>query len=398
MKNTSSKKPLILIAILSTLVAIGAHLYLNAHHVDLKMGTGESSICNVSATLNCDVVATSSYAELFGVPIALLGAFTNGLLLIFLLLGRLNWTENSDRTERYAFWLSSFILLVSLIMGSISFFVLKTGCPFCMTTYATSLITWLCLFFALRPGMAQLSNDVRDAFTTEKWVLGMLVAVPVLAFIINGMILDGAGYKEVKRITDSSLANWKNSPAQNFDLQNGLIFQKGSEEAKVTIVEFADFLCSHCKVAAPVLHKFAESHPDVKIIFKNFPLDGVCNTAVNHKGDGKRCELSYATFCAEKIAQKGWATHNLIFDNQETYFSRPMNQITEEICQATGVDCAQLKTCMNSEEIHESVRKMASEGEKAQISGTPSVFFNGKLLQGGNLLPVLESTYRNYNK
>jgi len=399
MKNTAQKKILVLLALLFTLTAIGVHLYLNKHHIDLKLGVSAAdSVCNVNEKLNCDAAASSRYAELFGVPIALLGAFMNGLLLIFVLLGRYSLTADTERTERFAFYISSFILLVSLVMGGISLLIIQVGCPFCMATYVLSFLTWVVLLMAYKPALNRLPDDIRDIFASEKWVLGLLAAVPVLALIVNGMILDSYGYQEIKRVSETSLSTWQNAPAQNFDLQTGLTFQNGQGEAKVVIVEFADFLCSHCKAAYPVLHNFTKTHSDVKLVFKNFPLDGVCNPAVTHKGDGKRCELSYATLCIEKLNKKGWDAHHYIFDNQETIFSKPMNAVLEDICKTTGSDCEQVKTCMNTEEIHEAVRKMASEGEKAQISGTPAIFLNSKVLPGGQLPPVLESTYRAINK
>ena len=398
MKNTAQKKILVLLALLFTVTAIGVHLYLNKHHIDLKLGIASAdSVCNVNEKLNCDAAASSPFAELFGIPMAMLGAFTNGLLLIFILLSRYNLTSNSDRTERYTFYISSFIFLVSVIMGGISFFIVHVGCPFCIATYVLSILNWIVLFVAYRPDMSRLPDDVRDLFTTEKWVLGLAIAVPVLSLIVNNMTLDSYGYQEIKRVSESSLTTWQSAPEQSFD-QNGLTFQIGNDNAKVTIVEFADFLCSHCKAAYPALHNFTKTHPDVKLVFKNFPLDGVCNTAVQHKGDGKRCELAYATLCIEKLNNKGWDAHHYIFDNQESIFSEPMADVTADICKATGADCEQVKTCMNSEEVHEAVKKMASEGEKAQISGTPSIFLNGKNLPGGQFPAVLENTYRTIEK
>ncbi|HEY8269755.1 MAG TPA: DsbA family protein, partial [Pseudobdellovibrionaceae bacterium] len=386
MKNTAQKKILTLLALAFTLLTVGAHLYLNKHHIDLKLGVSSvNSICNVSQTLNCDTAAASPFAEFFGIPMALLGALTNGLLLFFLLLNRYNLTENTERMERYSFYLSSFILAVSIFMASISLFVLKSACPFCLATYALSLLTWLTLLTAYRPSLRLLMDDVSDTFTTEKWILGCLIAVPVLGMVVNNMTLDSYGYEEIRRVSESSLSTWQSSPHQNFNLESGLGFQNSQKEPKAVIVEFADFLCSHCKAAYPVLHNFAKSHSDVKLIFKSFPLDGVCNSAVTHKGDGKRCELSYATLCAEKIHQKGWIAHHYIFDNQETIFSKPMEEVLNDISKETGIDRAQMKACMDTKEIHETVKKMASEGEKVQINGTPAIFLNGKNLPGGQL-------------
>jgi protein-disulfide isomerase/uncharacterized membrane protein len=395
MEKTAPKKSFYLVALLSTLLSIGIFLYLNKHHIDLKLGLGGgASVCNVNEKLNCDTAAASSFAELFGVPIALLGAFTSGLLLIFMLLIRFGMTADRARTERYTFYISSFTVLVSIVMGGISLFILHSACPFCMATYALSLITWVSLWLAYRPDLKHFGSDIGQVFSGEKWVLGTLISVPVLAFLVNNMILDSYGYQEIKRISQDAVNSWNNSPAQSFDLANGLSYQSGSGEAKVTVVEFADFLCPHCKAAAPNLHNFAKNHPDVKLIFKSFPLDGVCNGAIEHKGDGKRCDLAFATFCSEKLAHKGWDALNYFFDNQESIFSSSLDPVLEKFTAASGVDLTQLKACMNSEEMHDQVKKMAAEGEKAQIGGTPAIFLNNKVLNGGQLPPVLESVYR----
>jgi protein-disulfide isomerase/uncharacterized membrane protein len=399
MEKSSSSKLAYWIAVVATILCIGVHLYLNKHHVDLKLGLGSaSSICNVSEKLNCDTAATSSYAELFGIPMALLGAFTAGFLLIFLFLAQFNLTNDSARTARYAFYLASFMVLVSVVMGGISLFILKSGCPFCMASYALSLILWAALWVAFKPDLHHFADDLKNAFVSEKWVLITLISIPVLAFLVNNMTLASYGYQEIKRVTQDSLGQWKTAPPQNFDLETGLIFQNGDGPAKVTIVEFADFLCPHCKAASPNLHNFAKAHPDVKFIFKSFPLDGACNSVIPHKGDGKRCDYAYATFCAEKLNKKGWAALDYFFDHQESLYSAEPTKVFDDFCQTSGIDCAPLKTCVNSEEIHEQVSKMAKEGETAQIAGTPSIFFNGKSLNGGQLPPVLENTYREFDK
>jgi protein-disulfide isomerase len=46
----------------------------------------------------------------------------------------------------------------------------------------------------------------------------------------------------------------------------------------------------------------------------------------------------------------------------------------------------------------ETIRNMAKEGATAQIRGTPAVFVNNKLLEGGQLVPVLEGAYRSIKK
>lgn len=395
MKKTAKKNSLYFVALISILINIGFFLYLNKHHVDLKLGLGSgTSVCNISEKINCDTAASSSYAELFGIPIALLGAFTSGLILVYMLLARFSLTENSEKTERFAFYLSSFMLLVSIAMAGISAFIIKSACPFCIGTYLLTFLAWGSLLLFYRPDVSRFGTDIIEIFTTEKWVLGTLLSIPLLSFIVNNMTLDSYGYQQIKQMSQDSIATWKNETIQSFDVQNGLQFQNGTEEPKFIIVEFADFLCPHCRAAGPSLHNFAKSHPDVKLVFKSFPLDGVCNSALQQKGDGKRCDYAFATFCAEKISKKGWAAHNYFFERQDLLFATDVNQILQGFVKESGIDFNELKSCMNSEDIREQVRKMAKEGETAQIRGTPAVFFNGKALNGGQVPAILEGIYR----
>ena len=63
---TPSKSP-VRLALLPLLSAIGAAvaIYLSKHYYDLRAGTGGfSSLCNINATVNCDAVASSRFAEI----------------------------------------------------------------------------------------------------------------------------------------------------------------------------------------------------------------------------------------------------------------------------------------------------------------------------------------------
>ncbi|MEN0059572.1 MAG: thioredoxin domain-containing protein, partial [Bdellovibrio sp.] len=57
-----------------------------------------------------------------------------------------------------------------------------------------------------------------------------------------------------------------------------------------------------------------------------------------------------------------------------------------------------LTSCIKNPETMEGIRKMAKEGEVAQIRGTPTVFVNNRLLQSGQAIPVLEATYQSIIK
>lgn len=398
--NTNKNK-FLLLAMIATLVAVGLHIYLTQHFYGIKFGTATGeSFCNINAVLNCDAVTASKFSSLFGVPIALWGAFTNLVLLYFIAVTRWNLVEDNEKTSRYAFLISGVTVLASIVMGLISATAMSHLCIFCMAAYAMSLIG----FFGIWKGASDLSmqnllEDIKDIFVTEKWVAGFLIAIPALSFLANLMYLESSGFADIQKAMTERVGYWQAAPVQNFDLSKGLALQKEQVEPIMTIVEFADFRCGHCKHAAPVLHKFTLSHPDVKLIYKSFPLDGTCNEAMQGGGDGISCGLAASVFCAEKLSQKGWAVHDFIFENQEEItMAQNLDKNLEAISNASGVALGDLKTCSKDPAIMQLISSMAKEGVAAQIRGTPTIFVNGKVLTGGQALPVLEAVYQELKK
>lgn len=391
-----NKKTVLNWCLLIILAAMGIHLYLTIHYYEIKLGgaEGSASFCNISETFNCDTVAASAYAQFLGVPMALWGFVTHLIFLALVLITKYQLSETPQRVSQYLFGLSSVIALASIVMGTISIIALDTYCLFCIITYFLSFVTFAGVWYATGGPAKNLFDDLKALFTTHKEYLGFFVSIPVIALIAHNMFMDSFGLKDLERFTKEKVAYWQVSPEQKFDLTAGLRYQASEQTPKMTIVEFADFRCPHCKTAAPSIHAFAKSNPDVEVIFKPFPLDGVCNSAITG-GDGGSCKLAYATFCAEKIENKGWLVHDSIFDAQSD-INRGANidEQLEKISKTHGIDWEKLKSCISEDtEVKDQIRKMAKEGELAQIQGTPAIFVNNKLLTNGQMIPILKGVY-----
>ena len=81
---------------------------------------------------------------------------------------------------------------------------------------------------------------------------------------------------------------------------------------KVTVVEFFDYRCGYCKLAAPQVVKLIEQNPDVRFVFKQFPIfgevsDTAAKVALTPAGKAKALDL-YKTWMAEKeaITRSAW--------------------------------------------------------------------------------------------
>lgn len=401
MKNTLNKNKFLLLAILATAIALGVHAYLTQHFYQLKFGAGGAeSACNINEVFNCDAVTASKYSALFGIPMALWGLATNLILLYFLLVTKFNLVQDPARTSRYALALSGFTVLASVVMGLISL-NLAHICLFCVGAYVLSLVGFIGTWLGSEDvSIANIKEDFRQILFEEKWVGGFLLAIPALSFMGNIMYLESHGYTGVQKMAQEKVAYWQVSPVQNFDTSTGLSLQKGTGEPVMTIVEFADFRCPHCKFAAAPLHAFAKSHPDVRLIFKPFPLDSTCNEAIPRGGDGISCGLSAAVMCAETLAQKGWEAHDFYFEIQEEIIrsSGGLEKNLQRLAEKTGLKFEDIKACVEDPKTMESIRTMAKEGATAQIQGTPTVFVNGKLLSSGQVIPVLNAAYQTLKK
>jgi thiol-disulfide isomerase/thioredoxin len=139
---------------------------------------------------------------------------------------------------------------------------------------------------------------------------------------------------------------------------------KGPATAPVTIVEWADFECPHCRHAAPVLEKLVEAHPGkVRVVYKFYPLQAHVH------GE------SAARAAAAAMKQgKFWEMHHILFEHQEAMEPRDIEKYARQI----GLDFAKWKADWESEATADRVTRDRKQGDLLALSGTPAIFINGR--------------------
>jgi uncharacterized membrane protein len=122
--------------------------YLLKLHAAIAGNPGRG-LCTFNDTLSCDKVLASSYAELWGIPVALIGLL--GFLLLFGLAAWRLWRR--DRTPRQ---LPAVLLLVAgvgllfeLGMTWVEFFIIQAFCPYCLValgliaaSFVAAVVAW----------------------------------------------------------------------------------------------------------------------------------------------------------------------------------------------------------------------------------------------------------------
>jgi len=381
--------------LISTAISLGLFVYLVVHHYAVKLGVGGSALCSISETINCDAAATSRFAEVLQIPIALLGAVFQFFLLSVLVFLRLNWIDESIYLKRFIQFMLGFAAAVSIIMAVISFAIVKVLCPFCTATYVFSFIGLFIGWNLFEADDKEFS--ISDYFGEYKAYVILLVLIPATSWIVSGMIQENYGLSELNKIVPERIASWKRNPTYNFDPQLGLNNKVASD--KIVLVEFADFKCPHCKVASKTIETFLKGRKDVQFVFKPFPLDGNCNSNDQMpKGDGTRCTLAAWAICAEQMNQKGWEMQHWLFEKQEEIAAvHDLNSLLPEIQAKFQLKTDELRACADSSATYDLLKKSSAEGNTAQVSGTPTIYLNGKKLESGHILQILSAAVNELN-
>jgi protein-disulfide isomerase len=145
----------------------------------------------------------------------------------------------------------------------------------------------------------------------------------------------------------------------------------GNPNGKVTIVEFFDYQCPHCVDMAPVIDAIVKANPDVRIIFKEFPIRGPMSDFA-----------SRAALAANKQGKYVEFSHGLLTANQ------PLTQeVVFKIAKDSGVDVDQLKKDMADKHIDDQLKSNLKLAKDLKLFGTPA-FFIGKTDAKNNITYV----------
>jgi len=139
---------------------------------------------------------------------------------------------------------------------------------------------------------------------------------------------------------------------------------KGGAAARVTVVEFVDYECPHCKHAQTLLRQLIEEYPsDVKVYFKHFPLSSHTNS-----------RLAAEAAVAAAKQSKFWPYNDKIWANSDNLTPAILEKAAKEV----GLDVARWRVDMESELAKGRVQSDRAEGVELGISGTPSIYINGR--------------------
>lgn len=340
-----------------------------------RSGLEEPSFCAINEFINCDTVNASSYASMFGVPTAAWGLMFHIAMLAFLLFVRFS-KQPKNSSVTFAWGLALFGFAWSMRMAYISVFVLNALCITCIASYIINTLLLLAVMFAFT---LSFKEKVKCAFSKK-----------MIAPVISAAIIFGIGYvfalsatnKGAEQLSSADInmalaaferqSLYKIEPS---DIEDAPLW--GNKDAKVTIIEFSDYQCPFCRIAAfnikPYLNEFKGK---IKYVFMNYPLDNSCNVYLQGPMHQAACLAAQFATCAGEQG-KFWEMHDAIFRGQRKINDDSLLQMSEEL----GLDIDKMRTCVDSPETLAKIKKDIEVGHKIYLNGTPSIFVNNRMLR-----------------
>ena len=150
----------------------------------------------------------------------------------------------------------------------------------------------------------------------------------------------------------------------------------GSANAPITIVEYSDLECSHCKQAHDTLKTelYKAYKPEqVRLVYKHFPLMG-------HEWAE---QAAAATECAAAQKESSfWTMEDYFFSNQDKITKDNITDRTLAEVKQIGLDQSAFQKCMSSNVMLQKVQADKKEGVDLGVNSTPTIFVNGRMRRG----------------
>ncbi len=145
----------------------------------------------------------------------------------------------------------------------------------------------------------------------------------------------------------------------------------GDKNGNAVLVEFFDYQCGHCKDMKDVIDEVMKKNPNLKVVFKEFPIFGAnselaSKTALVAMAQGKYLQLHDALLAAgnpltpEKISQ---------------------------VAQSLGLSAADIQKNMSSPNIVQELKNNYDLAKKLKIMGTPAFIIANKDLSKFGYIP-----------
>ncbi len=153
---------------------------------------------------------------------------------------------------------------------------------------------------------------------------------------------------------------------------------RGPADAPVTIVEFSDLQCPHCKEAQPTIDKLMSEEKNARLVFQNFPLQ-------SHDWAAKAA--AYADCIGRSSNDAFWKFMQGVYDAQSDILTTNADEKFTALADKSGVKGSDIAACEAKPETASRVEHSVALGKSLDVNGTPTLFINGRKIANVAALP-----------
>lgn len=207
----------------------------------------------------------------------------------------------------------------------------------------------------------------------------ILVGLLVVAAFLLGTFWTKIQFLEKQNVAPSPTpqATAPNAPVlgARVEVDMGHFPVLGNKNAKVTVIEFADFQCPFCErfftdVGKNLIKDYVDTGK-IKFAFRSYAFLGQ--------------ESIWAAQASECANEQGrfWEMHDYLFTHQmgenQGAFSK---ENLKGFAIALNLNSQKFDSCLDLDKYKEAVEKDLTAGKNAGVNGTPGTFVNGQLVVG----------------
>lgn len=161
---------------------------------------------------------------------------------------------------------------------------------------------------------------------------------------------------------------------------------KGPKDAKVTLIEYADFQCPACATYHPIVKKVVDSYSDkVLFVYRNFPLYSI------HPNSGISAQAAEAA----GLQGKYWEMYDLLYENQQEWSASATNRVVADnfdaYAKSLGLDMDKFHRDIDSDIVLKKIKTDSDGGIAVGVDRTPTFYVNLQHIQNPSSEAELKS-------
>jgi len=133
----------------------------------------------------------------------------------------------------------------------------------------------------------------------------------------------------------------------------------GNPTGKVTMVEFFDYQCPHCTAMEPVLEAAVKANPDLRVVYKEFPIRGPMSDLASRVALVAQNQGKYSAF------------HTALMNVGQLPLTE---EIIYKVAKDSGLDVEKTKKDIKDKAIDDQIKTNMKLGQQLQLMGTPAIF------------------------